>query len=81
MDRKYVLQDVTTGTDLSLNAEFHLLVRPGQKLAMAMVFRGKYLQGDIAAERSCCPKCGQQRPFEVPGTDTVWYVLIIFLAS
>lgn len=74
MSKKYVLQDLVTGTDLNLKAEFHHLVRPGQKIAMAMIFGGMWLKENVVGEGSCCPKCGQKPEVALPDSDTTWCV-------
>ncbi|KAF7522016.1 hypothetical protein G7054_g12273 [Neopestalotiopsis clavispora] len=71
MGKKYVLQDIVTGTDLDSKAEFHQSVRPGHKVAMAMIFGGMWLKGNGAGVESSCPKCSQKLPFDTPGSDTI----------
>ncbi|KAK8043334.1 hypothetical protein PG993_005764 [Apiospora rasikravindrae] len=60
LQRDYVLQDPNTRSDLQLAVEFHSSVRPGQRLIMAMVFRGSAdnsLKG-TSSGGNICPKCG-----------------------
>ncbi|KAK8074430.1 hypothetical protein PG997_009093 [Apiospora hydei] len=59
LQRDYVLQDPNTRGDMQLSVEFHSSVRPGQKLIMAMVFRGS-ADSSLKGARSgdnICPKC------------------------
>lgn len=76
MSKKYTLQD-RNGKDLCLNVEFHRLVRPGQKLAMYMLFGAKCLQSNVQYGELVflCPKCGQARPFGNFDIDTNWSVI------
>ncbi|KAK8062029.1 hypothetical protein PG994_008395 [Apiospora phragmitis] len=72
--RDYVLQDPDTTRDLQPAFEFHRSVRPGQKLIMAMVFRGS-AHNRLGGCGNSCPKCGLSQMYPGPNeVDKLWVV-------
>jgi hypothetical protein len=71
---RYVLQDFVSGRDLNPTTPFHRIVRPGQKIVMAMVF---YSPGE-EDKANTCPRCATVA-ISSSNQDICWCVLCSLL--
>ena len=51
LNGEFAIEEGTTGRDVSREYEFCMSFRPGQKIAMTMVF------SDLDGNSNCCPRC------------------------
>jgi hypothetical protein len=73
--RRYAIQDCRTGKDAKLTVPFYQTARPGQKLAMSMLFNGDWSTGDEHLEKrheSKCLSCGHVNMVDDSNVDITW---------
>lgn len=66
---EFAIQDLITKRDVNLDLPWETCFRPGQKVAMSMIFKS------TKSEEVCCPKCKDSNEGNGEyGNDIEWYV-------
>ena len=87
--KRYALQDSMTGMEISWAVPFQQAARPGQQLAMSMVFNGDWINGDVKNVNEAqnpretkplrelkCPSCSRMNEVDDTNIEVTWYAIL-----